>query len=187
MGLRKLTYATLFCFIKGESIMIRPAKKEDVSQILEIFNDNILNSTAIYMYEPQTLEQRMEWFLGKQERNEPLFVYEEDGIVAGYATYGQFRAYPAYLYTVEHSVYVHKDHHRKGIATKLMKELIQYAREHDVKTIVGGIDASNRASIISHEKLGFTYSGTIKNAGYKFNKWLDLAFYQLDLQGPTFD
>ena len=167
--------------------MIRSAVREDVQYILDIFNYNILNSTGIYMYEPQTLAQRMEWFLGKQERNEPLFVYEEDGVVVGYATYGQFRAYPAYLYTVEHSVYVHKDYHRKGIATKLMQVLIKYAREHDVKTMVGGIDASNQASIISHEKLGFTYSGTIKNAGYKFDRWLDLAFYQLDLDGPKFD
>ena len=167
--------------------MIRPAVREDVQYILDIFNFNILNSTAIYMYEPQTLAQRMEWFLGKQERNEPLFVYEEDGVVAGYATYGQFRAFPAYLYTVEHSVYVHKDYYRKGIATKLMQALIKYAQEHDVKTMVGGIDASNEASIISHEKLGFTYSGTIKNAGYKFNRWLDLAFYQLDLRGPSFE
>lgn len=167
--------------------MIREAVREDVQSILEIFNYNILYSTGIYMYEPQTLAQRMEWFLGKQERKEPLFVYEEDGVVVGYATYGHFRPYPANLYTVEHSVYVHKDHYRKGIATKLMQELIKYAEEHDVKTMIGGIDASNQASILSHEKLGFTHSGTIKNAGYKFNRWLDLAFYQLDLKGPKFE
>lgn len=107
-----------------------------------------------------------------------------DGEVAGYATYGSFRAYPAYQYTVEHSVYVHKNHYKKGIATKLMHVLINHATVHEVKTMVAGIDKENEASIVIHEKLGFTYSGTIRNAYYKFNRWLDLVFYQLDLQGP---
>lgn len=164
--------------------MIRQATIEDVPEMLHIFNGNILNSTAIYMYEPQTLEQRQEWFWGKQERTEPIFVYEEQGNVVGYATYGAFRPYPANLYTVEHSVYVHDHHHRKGIGEKLMHTLIEHARNRGIKTIVGSIDATNIASIRAHEKLGFIYSGTIKNAGYKFDKWLDLAFYQLNLPGP---
>ena len=164
--------------------MIRQATIEDVQAMLDIFNKNILHSTAIYMYEPQTLEQRQEWFKGKEARNESIFVYEEQGEVAGYATYGSFRPYPANLYTVEHSVYVHENHYRKGIGEKLMHTLIEHAKNKGIKTMVGGIDATNVASIRAHEKLGFTHSGTIKNAGYKFDKWLDLAFYQLDLPGP---
>lgn len=164
--------------------VIRQATEQDIQEILYIFNENIENSTAIYMYEKQTIEQRLEWFHGKKERNEPLLVYIEEGMVAGYASYGPFRAYPANQYTVEHSVYVHKDHLRKGVGAKLMNEIIKLAKEQGIKTMVGCIDASNEASIIAHEKLGFTYSGTIKNAGYKFERWLDLAFYQIDLPGP---
>lgn len=164
--------------------MIRQATAADVPAILEIFNDNILHSTAIYMYKEQTLDQRMQWFDSKQKNGEPLFVFDIDGEVAGYATYGAFRAYPAYQYTVEHSVYVHKNHYKKGIATKLMHVLIDHAKAQDVKTMVAGIDKENAASMIIHEKLGFTYSGTIRNAGYKFGRWLDLVFYQLDLKGP---
>ena len=164
--------------------MIREATIDDLPKMLHIFNENILHSTAIYIYNPQTLEQRQEWFIGKQERNEPIFVYEEQGEVVGYATYGSFRPYPANLYTVEHSVYIHENHYRKGIGEKLMLKLIEYATTNGIKTMVGSIDATNVASIRAHEKLGFTYSGTIKNAGYKFEKWLDLAFYQLDLPGP---
>lgn len=163
--------------------MIRQATAADVKEILEIFNDNILNSTAIYMYKEQTLEQRMAWFEGKQQAGEPLFVFEDNGQVAGYATYGSFRPYPAFHYTVEHSVYVHKNHYQKGIASKLMRKLIEHARENEVKTMVACIDQENIASVRIHEKLGFTYSGTIRNAGYKFERWLDLVFYQLDLQG----
>ena len=164
--------------------MIRQATAADVPTILEIFNDNILHSTAIYMYKEQTLEQRMQWFEDKQQNGDPLLVFEIAGEVAGYATYGAFRAYPAYQYTVEHSVYVHKNHYKKGIATKLMHAIIAHAKAQDVKTMVAGIDKENVASIIIHEKLGFTYSGTIRNAGYKFGRWLDLVFYQLDLDGP---
>ena len=145
--------------------MIRQATLEDVPAMLDIFNANILHSTAIYMYEPQTLEQRQEWFTGNLTRNEPIFVYEEQGDVVGYATYGPFRPYPANLYTVEHSVYVHENHHRKGIGEKLMHELIEHAKDRGIKTMVGSIDATNIASIRAHEKLGFVYSGTIKNAG----------------------
>ncbi|MBD8034761.1 MULTISPECIES: GNAT family N-acetyltransferase [Solibacillus] len=164
--------------------MIRRATKEDVPTILEIFNDNVINSTAIYMYKEQTLEQRIHWFKQKQNAGEPLVVFDVDGEVAGYATYGSFRAYPAFQYTVEHSVYVHKNHYKKGIASKLMHWLIEEANVNGVKTMVGCIDKENTASIKIHEKLGFTYSGTVRNAGYKFGRWLDLVFYQLDLEGP---
>lgn len=164
--------------------MIRRATKEDIPTILEIFNDNIRNSTAIYMYKEQTLEDRLRWFEQKQASGYPLFVFDEDGEVAGYATYGSFRDYPANRYTVEHSVYVHKDHYKKGIASKLMHAIIEEANAKGIKTMVGCIDKENIASIKIHEKFGFLYSGTIRNAGYKFGKWLDLVFYQLDLDGP---
>lgn len=165
-------------------MMIRRATKEDIPTILEIFNDNILNSTAIYMYKEQTLEDRLRWFEEKQASDNPLFVFEEDGEVAGYATYGSFRAYPTNQYTVEHSVYVHKNHYKKGIASKLMNAIIEEAKVKGVKTMVGCIDKENIASIKIHEKFGFLYSGTIRNAGYKFGNWPDLVFYQLDLDGP---
>lgn len=164
--------------------MIRRATREDIPTILEIFNDNILHSTAIYMYKEQTLEDRLQWFEQKQASGQPLFVFDIEGEVAGYATYGSFRAYPAYQFTVEHSVYVHKDHYKKGIASKLMNAIIEEARAQGVKTMVGCIDKENIASIKIHEKFSFLYSGTIRNAGYKFGKWLDLVFYQLDLDGP---
>lgn len=163
--------------------MIREMTVKDIPTVLEIFNDIILTSTAVYLYEPQTLEYREQWFLTKKQNNEPMFVYEENGNVAGFATYGSFRPYPAFKYTVEHSVYVHKEYYQKGIGTKLMKHLIGEAERRGIKTMVACIDGENKGSIISHEKLGFYYAGTIKNAGYKFGRWLDLIFYQLDLKG----
>ena len=164
--------------------MIRLATKKDAAAILEMYNDAILHTTAVYKYEVETLEQRIAWLQQKERDGYPVFVYEENGEVVGFATYGPFRVYPAYQYTIENSVYVHKNHTRKGIAKKLMKELIDHADHAGYKTIVACIDESNEASIVMHEKFGFTKSGVIENAGYKFGAWLHLGMYQLQLTGP---
>ncbi|MBU0438412.1 N-acetyltransferase [Staphylococcus succinus] len=161
--------------------MIRHATKTDLPNILDIYNDAILNTTAVYTYNPQTIEAREEWFEKKANNHEPVLVYEEQGEAIAFATYGSFRDWPAYQYSIEHSIYVNKHHRGKGIASLLLAEIIQTARDHGYKTLVAGIDATNDYSIYLHKKFKFTHSGTIHNVGYKFNKWLDLAFYQLDL------
>ena len=161
--------------------MIRQATREDVANILEIFNYNIRHSTAIYLYEEQTYEERMSWFEGKLEAGEPVLVYEVDGKVGGYATYGKFRPHIAYQYTIENSVYVHEDFQRRGIAKALMVRLIEEAESRQYKTMIACIDASNEGSKRMHEKLGFSYKGTLEKVGYKFDRWLDLDLYQLEL------
>lgn len=164
--------------------MIRQAVENDLCEILEIYNDAILNTTAIYTYNVQTLEERTLWFNKKNEDGIPVLVFEDNNKVIGFATFGPFRAWPAYKYTIEHSVYVHTGYKHRGIGTALVKEIIRIAEERKFATLVAGIDAFNQTSLKMHEKLGFEYSGTIKNAGFKFGKWLDLAFYQLNLSGP---
>ena len=166
--------------------MIRQAIEKDLLDILEIYNDAILNTTAIYDYTAHTLEDRIQWYEKKKQDGYPLLVFEENDKVVGFATYGPFRAYPAFKYTIEHSVYVHKDYRNLGIGKKLLKELIDLSNEDEYATMVACIDSLNENSIKIHKKFGFTYSGTITKAGFKFDKWLDLAFYQLDLKGPKF-
>ncbi|MFC7393470.1 GNAT family N-acetyltransferase [Scopulibacillus cellulosilyticus] len=163
--------------------MIRNANEKDLAPILDIYNDAIINTTAVYDYEPHTIEERIVWFREKKKDNLPVLVFEEEGKVAGFATFGPFRPRPAYQYTIEHSVYVHKNYRKKGIGTALLKEIIRIAKEQKYATLVAGIDALNEKSIKIHERLGFTHCGTIQNAGYKFDKWLSLVFYQLDLRG----
>lgn len=164
--------------------MIREANENDLKDILEIYNDAILNTTAVYDYQAHTLEQRKLWYQMKLEENFPVLVYEEDNKVIGFATFGSFRARPAYKYTVENSVYIHNEYRKKGIGELLMNQIIKVAEERDYKTLIAAIDETNEASIKLHIKLGFKYVGTIKKAGYKFNKWLDLSFYQYELSGP---
>jgi L-amino acid N-acyltransferase len=154
--------------------------------ILAIFNDAITNSTALYDYEPRLIESMVPWFATKALNNFPIIGIEnEEGELMGFATYGTFRAFAAFKYSIEHSVYVHKDHRGKGLGALLLEALIQEAKTRDVHVMVGGIDASNLASIALHEKFGFTHSGTVKQAGFKFGRWLNLAFYQKTLETPA--
>jgi L-amino acid N-acyltransferase YncA len=167
------------------TIMIRKAEQADLPAILEIYNDAIINTTAVYAYEPQTLDNRAQWLREKAEQGYPVVVLEEDGQVKGFAAYGPFRPWPGYKYTIEHSVYVHPAHRGQGAGKRLMQEIIRLADQAGYATLIAGIDADNEGSITLHQKLGFVCSGTIHRAGFKFGRWLDLAFYQLDLTGPA--
>jgi phosphinothricin acetyltransferase len=154
-------------------------------QILDILNDAIVHSTALYDYVPRPFDSMAPWFRAKEEGRFPVVgAVDDGGRLLGFATFGAFRNWPAYKYTVEHSVYVHAEHRGKGVGIALMRALIDAARERQVHVLVGGIDRTNAASIALHEKLGFTWAGTIRHAGFKFGRWLDLAFYQLVLDTP---
>ena len=153
--------------------------------VLEILNEAIVNSTALYDYKPRTLESMESWFSVKAKNNFPVIgCVSDEGQLLGFASYGTFRAWPAYKYTVEHSVYIHKDHRGKGIGSSLMKRLIEMARKQQYHSLIGGVDASNASSVLLHEKLGFKLAGTLPQVGFKFGRWLDLAFYQLLLDTP---
>ena len=164
--------------------MVRQAIEKDLMDILEIYNDAILNTTAIYDYKAHTLDDRIQWYEKKKQDGYPLLVFEENNKVVAFATFGPFRAYPAFKYTIEHSVYVHKDYRNLGVGKALLKELINIASVDQYATMVACIDSLTENSIKIHEKFGFKYSGTVTKAGFKFGKWLDLVFYQLDLTGP---
>jgi L-amino acid N-acyltransferase YncA len=154
--------------------------------ILEIFNDAILSSTALYDYKPRAPESMIGWFKTKETGGFPVIGAENaTGELMGFASYGTFRAWPAYKYSVEHSVYVKAAHRGKGIGSALLARLIDEARVRGRHVIVGGIDVENASSIALHRKLGFVHAGTIRHAGYKFGRWLDLAFYQLVLETPS--
>lgn len=164
--------------------MIRAAQEKDLIEILDIYNDAIVNTTAIYDYKPHSIEQRKQWYINKLQNGYPVIVFEKDDKIIGFGAFGPFRPFPAYQYTIEHSVYVHKGYRNLGVGKALLKELISIANNKEFATMVGVIDSENESSIIMHKQFGFTYSGTITKAGYKFGKWLDVVFYQLELKGP---
>ena len=154
--------------------------------ILAIFNDAIANSTALYEYEPRTMDTMRAWFDAKAKGGFPVLgLVSDEGELMGFTSYGTFRAYPGFKYSVEHSVYVDSRFRRGGVGRRLLTEIIAAAKSQQYHTMIGGIDAENAASIALHKSLGFTHCASIKQAGFKFGRWLDLEFYQLLLPGPA--
>jgi len=163
---------------------IRTANEDDVEQLLTIYNDIILNTTAVYQYQPHSLQMRKEWFETKQQQGFPVFVAEDNGSILGFSTLGTFRNWQAYKYSVENSIYVASASRGKGVGKLLMPPLIEAAVKRDMHTIIAGIDATNEASLRLHRKFGFKEVAHFKEVGYKFNRWLDLKFLQLILATP---
>ncbi len=153
--------------------------------ILDIFNEAITSSTALYDYHPRPLASMEPWFAAKENGHFPTIGVEDgDGTLVAVGSFGTFRAWPAYKYAVEHSVYVHKDHRGQGLGMKVLQALVEAARQRDIHAMIGGIDAQNAASIALHQRLGFRHVGTLPQVGFKFGRWLDLAFYELLLDTP---
>ena len=154
--------------------------------ILAILNDAIVSSTALYDYQPRTPAMMQAWFDAKEKGRYPVIgVEDEAGTLMGFSSYGAFRAWPAYKYSVEHSVYVDARFRGRGLGKHLLREAIGAATAQDYHMMVGGIDASNQASVALHLSLGFRHCATIREAGFKFGRWLDLEFYQLILSTPA--
>lgn len=158
----------------------------DLDRIRAILNDAIVNSTALYDYEPRTRETVADWISQKKLAQWPLRgAFNQAEELLAFATFGPFRPQPAYKYTAEHSIYVAQEARGQGMANALMADLIEQARMRDVHVMVGCIDADNAPSIALHQKFGFIHCGTVEQAGFKFGRWLDAAFYQKTLNTPT--
>ena len=158
------------------NLLLREATGTELSALLAIYKDAVVHTTASYDYTPRSDEKQQAWWKAKQEGGWPVLVAEQDGTAAGYASYGPFRAWDGYRFTVEHSVYVDQRFRRRGIASRLLQELLERAAGQGMHLMVGAIDAANTASIALHRRHGFEDAGVLREAGYKFERWLDLAF-----------
>ncbi|PJI44538.1 GNAT family N-acetyltransferase [Ferrovibrio sp.] len=161
---------------------IRDARMEDAEAIRAIYNDAVLNTTAVFDYTAREPQAQRDWLQMKAGQQLPVLVAEDAGTVLGYASYGPFRPWPAYLYTVENAIYIAPQSRGKGIGTQLLAPLLQIAKERGLRTMIAGITADNAASLRLHEKLGYSQAGVIREAGWKFERWLDLVFLQRMLQ-----
>lgn len=159
---------------------IRQAVREDLEEMLEIYNDEVVNGVATFDLHPKTIEEREIWFASHNIDNHPLLVAEIDGHVAGYASLSAYREKEAYQATVELSIYIAKKDRQKGVASALMETIIEMAR-HDPRThtIVSVITSGNQASVKLHQKFGFEFCGTVKEVGYKFGQYRDIDHYRL--------
>ena len=164
-----------------ESLIIRNAILNDLPGILDIYNHAIIHTTSVYSEHPHTLDMRLTWYNDRIHNGFPIFVAEVNGLVAGFSTYGHFRVWPCYRYTVEHSVYVHVDHRGKGLGKLLLQPLIDRAREKELHAMIAGIDGENDISYQLHKTFGFVEVAHFKEVGFKFGRWLDLKFMELIL------
>ncbi|TDW97562.1 GNAT family N-acetyltransferase [Dinghuibacter silviterrae] len=162
-------------------MIIRPATETDLPTLLEIYNDIILHTTAVYSYEPHTLEMRKAWYKDKVDQHYPVFVAEDNGRPVGFSTFGPFRAWPAYQFTVENSIYVAADQRGKGLGRALLAPLIDAARKKGMHALIAGIDSTNDASLRLHKAFGFEEVARFREVGFKFERWLDLVFMELIL------
>lgn len=159
--------------------IIRDATPDDLPAILDIYNDAVANTTAIWNDNLVDLANRQEWYAVRKARGFPVLVADIEGAIAGYAAYGDWRAFEGFRHTVEHSVYIHHDHRGLGLGRTLMTELVERARQGGIHVMVGCIEAENKASIRLHESLGFRHVGRFEQVGTKFGRWLDLTCMEL--------
>ncbi|UDJ84895.1 GNAT family N-acetyltransferase [Kosakonia oryzae] len=164
---------------------IRFAGKEDCAAIAEIYNHAVVNTAAIWNDQTVDAGNRVAWFEARAKLGYPVLVSEENGVVTGYASFGDWRAFDGFRHTVEHSVYVHPEYQGKGLGLALMKRLIEEAKRIGKHVMVAGIESQNHGSIHLHSKLGFVTTGEMPQVGTKFGRWLDLTFMQLQLDNRT--
>jgi len=162
-------------------ISIRDARPADAAAILPIHNHAVLSTTAVWNEGESDLAGREAWLAARAAAGFPVLVAEIGGAVAGYASFGDFRAWDGYRFTVEHSVYVDPARHRAGVGRALLEALIERARVMGKHAMIAGIEARNEGSIALHQALGFREVGRLPQVGTKFGRWLDLVFLQLIL------
>jgi L-amino acid N-acyltransferase len=162
-------------------MVIADAEERHLPGILGIYNDVIATTTAVYSEEPVTLESRVEWWKVRNALHYPILVALEDDVVLGFASFGDFRPWPCYRHTIEHSVHVRVDARNRGLGSSLIKALFPRAVALGKHIMIGGVDADNAASIHLHQKLGFEPVARLREVGRKFDRWLDLVFLQRTL------
>lgn len=171
-----------------ERIEVRPARRTDCPGILAIYNDAVLTTTASYDYEPRTLAQREEWFDAHQRDQMAVLVAEGPaGEIVGWSALNKYHDRVGYRFTTENSVYVAAAWRGRGVGGQLLAPLVTAARERGLHAIIACIDAQNEASIRLHQRFGFERVGLFRQVGFKFDRWLDVAYLELLLDSARPD
>lgn len=162
-------------------MLVRAATEADLAGLLDIHNQAIVESTAIWTDDPVTMAERADWLAEHRAADHPVLVAELDGRVVGYASYGPWRAKTGFRHTVDDSVYVRDEAQGCGVGRALLTALVELARERGCHVMIADIESANTASIRLHERLGFEHCGTVREVGLKFGRWLDLTVMRLQL------
>jgi phosphinothricin acetyltransferase len=158
--------------------VIRDATDDDLPQITAIYNEVIANTTAVFSDLPVAVDDRRDWRSGRIAAGYPVLVAADASGVVGFASFGDFRSWPGYRHTVEHSVHVRADCRGRGYGRALVTALLPRAAALSKHVMIAGVDASNAVSIRMHEGLGFERVAHLREVARKFDRWLDLVFLQ---------
>jgi L-amino acid N-acyltransferase YncA len=159
-------------------MQIRDAIEADIDEITAIYNEVLTHSTAIYNNTPATREDRLAWWRARRDQGYPVVVATNNGRIAGFASFGDFRPWPGYRFTVEGTIHIHADTRGQGVGTELLKHIIERARTLGKHTMIAGVDSENAASLRFLERFGFERAGHLREVGFKFERFLDLVFLQ---------
>ena len=168
--------------MQDQSITLRPATAADLEAINDIYNHYVLHSTCTYQEVPETVTDRQQWFKRHGERH-PVIVAKVGGQVLGWGSLSVYHARSAFRHTVENSIYVHPQQHRRGVGSRLLEELIVRSRVLGHHASVAAIAADQPASLALHGKFHFEPVGRLREVGFKFGRWLDLIHMELLLNG----
>lgn len=163
-------------------MQIDAAGDADLEGITAIYNDVIATSTAVFSDDPVTVEERRGWLAERQARGFPVLVAREGRSVLGFGSFGDFRPWPGYRTTVEHSVHVAAGQRRRGIGRQLVLALIDEARDLGMHVLMAGVVSTNEPSLELHRQLGFVEVGRLPEIARKFDEWLELVLLQLALE-----
>jgi len=161
--------------------LIREVHIQDAQQLVDIYNYYVLNSVVTFddiPFESSLFEDKIKTVASQF----PFYVYEENDEILGYAYANKWRLKPAYKHTVESTVYLKHTAVGKQIGTKLYSHLLKELKKQNYHAIIGGVSLPNDVSIKLHENLGFKKVAHYNEVGLKFNKWVDVAFWQLNFQ-----
>jgi L-amino acid N-acyltransferase YncA len=160
--------------------MIRDAVPADAAQVVDIYNHYVLNSVITFEEAAVTAEE-MATRIADVRATLPWLVYETDGRIDGYCYATKWRVRAAYRFAVETTVYLRPGLARRGLGTQLYEELIERLRTLGRHIAIGGIALPNDASVGLHERMGFVKVAHFPQVGWKFDRWIDVGYWQLKL------
>ncbi|MEO9947196.1 MAG: arsinothricin resistance N-acetyltransferase ArsN1 family B [Paraglaciecola sp.] len=163
-------------------MMIRDARLEDSPHLANIYNFYVTNTCATFEEAPVSSEDMSSRLTKVSDANLPWIVAVKNGAVIGYAYATKWKERTAYRFSVESTIYLDNDAQGEGVGTRLYEVLLSRLKSLGINNVIGGITLPNPASIALHEKLGMKKVAHFSNVGFKFDKWLDVGYWQLSLR-----
>lgn len=166
-------------------MLIRDAVEADFAAITAIYNEVLTQSTAIYNDGPASVEERISWWRNRVAQGYPVLAAADGAQIHGFATFGDFRAWPGYRFTVEGTVHISSGARGRGVGTELLQAILARAKTLGKHVMIAGVDSENAASLRFLERFGFERAGHLREVGYKFDRFLNLVFLQYWISPPT--